>query len=98
LVITLSIELTFTFEYHLHESYFLSGKLLVHSSTETDEFSRYSKTFKERNESSKCEPRHNVASGTTTGLEVFLKPSKPEDSLQDGQRDKTGVRVSCHHE
>jgi hypothetical protein len=60
-----------------------------------DEFSRNSQTFKEMNESSKCEPRHSIASGTTTGLEVFLKPSKPEDSLHDGQRDKTGTRVGC---
>ncbi|PNF23366.1 hypothetical protein B7P43_G13171, partial [Cryptotermes secundus] len=62
----------------------------------TDEFFRPSKTYKESNESSKCEPRHNIASGTTTGLEVFLKPSKPEDSLQDGQRDKAGTRVYVH--
>lgn len=94
MVITLYIELMSTFEYHLHESYFLSGKLIAYSSAGTDEFFRPSKTSKESNESSKCEPRHNIASGTTTGLEVFLKPSKPEDSLQDGQRDKTGTRVS----
>jgi hypothetical protein len=84
----------FTFEYHIHGFYFLSGKLLAYSSTEPDEFSRSSKTYKDRNESRECEPRHNIASGTTTGLEVFLKPSKSEDSLQDGQRDKTGARVS----
>jgi hypothetical protein len=72
-------------------------KLLAYSSAETDVFSRPSETFKETNESRKCEPRHNIASGTTTGLEVFFKPSKSEDSLQDGQRDKTGARVSCYH-
>jgi hypothetical protein len=72
-------------------------ELLAYSSKETDEFSRHSKAFEERNESSECDPRHNMASGTTTGLEVFLKPSESEDSLQDGQRDRTGVRVSCHH-
>jgi hypothetical protein len=96
MVTTLSIELMSTFEYHLHESCFVSGKLLAYSSTGTDEFSGPSKTFKERNESSKCEPRHNIASGSTTGLEVFFKTSKSEDSLQDGQRDKTGARVSYH--
>lgn len=92
IVITPSIEVT----YHTHESYFLSGKLFAYSSAEPDEFSRSSQTYREKNEFSLCEPRHNIASGTTTGLEVFLKPSKPEDSLQDGQRDKAGSRVSCH--
>ncbi|PSN57599.1 hypothetical protein C0J52_00506 [Blattella germanica] len=44
-----------------------------------------------------CEPRRNIASGTTTGLEVFLKFSNPNDSLGLGQRDKNGFRVFFHH-
>ncbi|PSN57602.1 hypothetical protein C0J52_00505 [Blattella germanica] len=39
-----------------------------------------------------CEPRRNIASGTTTGLEVYLKFSNPDDSLGLGQRDKNGFR------
>jgi hypothetical protein len=73
----------------------LSGKLLAYSSADTEEFSRFSITHEKQNESSECEPRHNIASGTTTGLEVFLRPSRSEDSLQEGQRDKPGARVCC---
>lgn len=74
--------------------YPLSGKKNPYSSAESDEFSRIPKPSRRRNESNKCEPRRNIASGTTTGLEVFLRFSRSEDSLQEGQRDKSGARVS----
>ncbi|KAJ9579994.1 hypothetical protein L9F63_004377, partial [Diploptera punctata] len=50
-----------------------------------DEFSdliSFKRKIKENNESIECEIRHNTASGTTTGLEVFVKHSDPEESLK----------------
>ena len=64
-----------------------------YSSEESDEFSGIPKPKKRRNESKECEPRRNIASGTTTGFKVFLSYSRSEDSLR-GQRDKSGARVS----
>jgi len=64
-----------------------------YSSEESDEFSGIPKPKKRRNESKECEPRRNIASGTTTGLEAFIRYSRSEDSLE-GQRDKSGARVS----
>jgi hypothetical protein len=69
-------------------------KMFPYSSAESDEFSRIPKPNRRWNESNKCEPRRNIASGTTTGFEVFLRRSRSEDSLQEGQRDKSGARVS----
>lgn len=80
---------------HAHGACELSGILLAYSSAESEEFSRFLVTHEEKNEFSECEPRHNIACGTTTGLEVFLRPSRPENSLQEGQRDKNGARVCC---
>ncbi|XP_047115826.1 sodium channel protein Nach-like [Schistocerca piceifrons] len=40
-----------------------------------------------------CQMRRNIASGPTTGLEVFLKSLPEEESLGDGQRDRNGYRV-----
>ncbi|XP_049829058.1 sodium channel protein Nach-like [Schistocerca gregaria] len=40
-----------------------------------------------------CQMRRNIASGPTTGLEVFLKSLPEEESLGDGQRDRDGYRV-----
>ncbi|XP_046998299.1 sodium channel protein Nach-like [Schistocerca americana] len=39
-----------------------------------------------------CQMRRNIASGPTTGLEVFLKSLPEEESLGDGQRDRNGYR------
>ncbi|KAJ4439331.1 hypothetical protein ANN_07453 [Periplaneta americana] len=61
-----------------------------------DEFSQHA-AQKEKDEYTKCQPRHNIASGTTTGFEVFLLHSNPENSLGAGQRDKNGFRVYLHH-
>ena len=41
-----------------------------------------------------CVPRHNAASGTTTGFEVFFAIRNKEDFLENGQIDPNGVRVS----
>jgi hypothetical protein len=68
--------------------------LLFCSSSEYDEFSDQS-TTEESAESKMCEPRRNIASGISTGLEVFISLSNPEDSLRETQYDKSGVRVSC---
>ncbi|PSN57595.1 hypothetical protein C0J52_00502 [Blattella germanica] len=69
--------------------------------TALDEFSETSQSHARpkgvTNVPSRCQPRHNIASGTTTGLEVFLTFSNPEDSLGLGQRDKNGFRVFFHH-
>ena len=40
-----------------------------------------------------CNPRRNIAAGTSTGLEVFLAKIPEEDSLGEGQLDPTGTRV-----
>ena len=41
-----------------------------------------------------CNPRRNIAAGTSTGLELFLAKISEEDSLDDGQLDPNGTRVS----
>ena len=49
-----------------------------------DEFSQvisFKRKIKARNESAECEIRHNTASGTATGLEVYIKHSQPDESL-----------------
>ncbi|KAJ9579992.1 hypothetical protein L9F63_004375, partial [Diploptera punctata] len=47
----------------------------------------------EKSDLTKCEILHNSASGTATGLEVFLKRSKEEESLGLA---KPGIRVILH--
>jgi hypothetical protein len=41
-----------------------------------------------------CTPRHNIASGSATGLEVFLEKIPEWDSLGEGQLDPNGARVN----
>ncbi|PSN55272.1 hypothetical protein C0J52_05822 [Blattella germanica] len=44
-----------------------------------------------------CQLRRNTGAGTTTGLEVFLRPSNNETRLIMGQRDLNGARILIHH-
>lgn len=41
-----------------------------------------------------CSPLHNIASGSATGLEVFLNKIPELDSLGEGQIDPNGARVN----
>jgi hypothetical protein len=41
-----------------------------------------------------CSPLHNTASGSATGLEVFLNKIPDWDSLGEGQIDPNGARVN----
>jgi len=41
-----------------------------------------------------CSPLHNIASGSATGLEVFLNKIPEWDSLGEGQIDPNGARVN----
>jgi len=41
-----------------------------------------------------CSPLHNIASGSATGLEVFLNKIPERDSLGEGQIDPNGARVN----
>jgi hypothetical protein len=49
---------------------------------------------KDWNKEQGCSPRHNIASGSATGLEVFLEKTPEWDSLGEGQLDPNGARVN----
>ncbi|KAJ9579995.1 hypothetical protein L9F63_004378 [Diploptera punctata] len=44
-----------------------------------------------------CKTRRNTGAGTTTGLEVFMRPFEKTRRLTMGQRDLSGARVLIHH-